>query len=77
MSIEVDEVEAPAYWASYLVNGDASGLEDYELNQARAFERKLAQDGWHIVSCGESYTGRWKVYDYADLVIYTIHKSVK
>lgn len=27
----------PAYWASYLINGDASGLEDSDEEQIRAF----------------------------------------
>lgn len=30
----------PAYWASYLINGDASGIEDSEQAQADAFLAK-------------------------------------
>ena len=34
---------APSAWASYFINGDASGLEDEEQAQADAF---LARLGW-------------------------------
>lgn len=27
MTIEVDTITAPAHWASYLINGDASGFD--------------------------------------------------
>jgi hypothetical protein len=29
--MKVDTYSLPAYWASFLVNGDASGLDDVEL----------------------------------------------
>jgi len=48
----------PAYWASYLINGDASGLEDGE--QA-AIDSWLAKNGNpNIVSCdGEPFFSRY------------------
>lgn len=47
------EYTLPAYWASYLINGDASGLEDGEQATIDAF---LAREGNpNLVDCGESY----------------------
>ena len=37
MSIQVDEVTLPAYWASALVNGDESGMNDEESAQLTAW----------------------------------------
>ena len=31
MSIKTDIVEAPSHWACYLINGDASGMDDAEI----------------------------------------------
>jgi hypothetical protein len=43
----------PAYWASYLINGDASGLEEEDQ---RACDAWLARNpGGSCVDCGESY----------------------
>lgn len=39
-------ITGPAHWASYFVNGDASGLEDDERKQA---ERWLELEGVRIV----------------------------
>jgi hypothetical protein len=56
-----------ACWASYLINGDASGLTDEERKQADAWcERELGPSD-AIVDCGEAwftwsyrlYTGAW------------------
>ena len=42
----------PAYWASYLINNDATGLEDGEKETIDAF---LAREGIAIVhDCNES-----------------------
>lgn len=41
----------PAYWASYLINGDASGISDNDRNQCDAF---LAREGLPgPVSCSD------------------------
>jgi hypothetical protein len=47
MTIAVTTATAPAYWASYLVNGDASGLEDRE--QASADRWIAKQAPWYVV----------------------------
>jgi len=39
---------APSYWASYLVNGDSSGLEQEDIEQADKFAEWL---GGNIVDC--------------------------
>lgn len=52
--IKADTATAAAYWASYLVNGDDSGLEESEKALADAWLAKLAPA--YVVSCeGESY----------------------
>jgi hypothetical protein len=44
-----------ACWASYLINGDASGLNEQERNLADAWcERELVPND-AIVDCGEPY----------------------
>jgi len=44
-----------ACWASYLINGDASGLSDEERARADAWcERELGPNA-AIVDCGEPY----------------------
>lgn len=36
-NLEPITATAPSYWASYLINGDASGLEDAERETADSF----------------------------------------
>ena len=43
------EVRLPIYWASYLVNNDASGLEDGEENQVQETLEYLELDKWICV----------------------------
>ena len=49
ISNDVAEVRLPIYWASYLVNGDASGLEDGEENQVQETLEYLELDKWICV----------------------------
>ena len=37
MKLTTIEVTAPSAWASYLINGDASGLDDSEQSKCDAF----------------------------------------
>ena len=46
---DVIEVRLPIYWASYLVNNDASGLEDGEENQVKETLEYLELDKWICV----------------------------
>ena len=50
--IETAEYVLPAYWASYLINGDASGLEDDEQAEIDQWLDR-GQPGC-CVDCGES-----------------------
>ena len=43
----------PMYWASYLINGDASGLEDDEIEAVDSFLRR--EESLLIVDVGQSY----------------------
>ena len=49
--IEVTTATAPAHWACYLVNDDASGMEEGDILQCDAWVKRLAVDGWRVVSC--------------------------
>ena len=48
--------ELPSYWASYLINGDATGLEDGEQEQIDAW-MGTENEPW-FVDVGQSYF-RW------------------
>lgn len=49
--IKTIQYTLPAYWASYLINGDASGLEDGEQATIDAF---VAEEGNpHFTGCGD------------------------
>lgn len=60
MPIEVEKVTAPAQWAAYLINGDASGFDYYDTPSDDAGTRdrevcdawcaELAKDGWRVTS---------------------------
>lgn len=47
--------ELPVYWASYLVNGDASGMEDKEQAQVDAWLQRKELAGWTCVDVTERY----------------------
>lgn len=43
----------PAYWASYLINGDASGISDEDKAECDAFLKR--NPGGSCVDVGEQY----------------------
>jgi len=45
---------APAYWACYLINGDASGMKDNEIKQADDWQRS---NNIHIIDVVRDETG--------------------
>lgn len=45
----------PAYWASFLINGDTSGLSDKEQKACLLFLTTHGLNAARFVSCGESY----------------------
>jgi len=50
MAVETVTGVGFVYWASYLINGDSSGLEDSDIAQADKFAAWL---GGNIVDCEE------------------------
>lgn len=57
------EAVAPSHWASYLINGDASGIEPEDVRQADAW---IAREGLGLpVSC-EDAGFHWRHDAYAE-----------
>lgn len=51
MGLQVETATAPAWWACYLINGDASGMESGEVESV---DRWIESMGWGLpVSCEE------------------------
>lgn len=44
MNLQTDTVTYYAYYASALINGDYSGLEDYEIEMVERFEQQIKED---------------------------------
>ena len=64
MNIEILDYTLPAYWASYLINGDASGFDiantpddpDAGTRQQLEIDAWLESEGFpRFVDCGEQY----------------------
>lgn len=76
--IEVDTAEAPEYWASYLVNGDDSSLDEEEIRLADKWLESIAP--YRVVSVqGEphfthSYNRFDPRYKSGSVVEYVLHK---
>jgi len=75
----IKEFPMPAYWASYLINGDASGITDEEKQAADAH---LEAEGIvHVIDCADEAYFSWS-YDLhggicsgGDLLDYTVEIS--
>ena len=53
--IKTDTVTGAAYWASYLISDDPSGIDDRDIELCDIWLSKLPK-GAYVVSCdGESY----------------------
>lgn len=83
MMIAVEIHEGPAAWASYFINGDATCLDDDEIEQADAWAATLGE-GAAIVSCeGEPYFSSsfwaWQTTPYraGDVIEYVVHYRVE
>ena len=65
--IETDIVTLPTYWASALINGDYSGLDDAEAARCEAAEDRLADDGWSVSGPADDveprFTWSYGLYD--------------
>ena len=85
MGIRVTTATAPAYWASYLVNGDASGLDDHE--KALADEWIANQAPWYVVDMTRNEESRftWSYSLYGgggdakggDVCDYVLHRQTR
>jgi len=60
--IYTDIVEAPDYWAPYLINGDATGYSDDELVDIEYWIKNNINCGWAIVSCQGEPEFKFKAY---------------
>jgi len=89
MSIEIDEVTGPAYWASALVNGDFSSLDDDEESALLEWCDRLERDGWYVVDVARDEEGEmieprfiWRYDLYGgtarggDVCDYVVHRQV-
>lgn len=63
VTIESTTAWAPEYWAPYLVNGDASGLEPADLAMAARWADLQARDGWQVVSVGDGAPAFMHMHD--------------
>ncbi len=88
--IKVSTATGAAYWASYLVNGDASGLNDRERALCDAWQKRLGN--WYVVDVARDESGEgieqrfsW-LYGFhtgddqsrgGDIIEYVIHKATK
>ncbi len=93
MSIETTTATAPAHWACYLINGDASGFDysntpsdaagDRDKAECDAWLDRLAEDGWYVVSCEDDEEPWFSRYNDAgtrlagDVITYILHKQVQ
>ena len=86
MTIETHEYTLPAYWASYLINGDASGFDiantpddpDAGTREQLEIDQWLESEGFpRFVDCGEQYFSWWNEATSlgGDVCDYIAHKS--
>ena len=69
-----DMIESlPACWASFIINGDDSGLDEAEAAKARAVVENFAHDGFIFVDVDieNTYHGRYGRLMY-EMVDYTV-----
>lgn len=58
MTIEVTTATAPSHWASFLVNGDASGMESEDLIACMKWLESMAP--WYVVGCeDDEHFSKW------------------
>jgi hypothetical protein len=56
---EIRKITGAAYWASYIINGDASGLAPREKALCHAWMRRELCPEESIVDCGEESHFSW------------------
>lgn len=65
MSVQFDTITAPAAWAAYFINGDASGLSEEEKAQADAWCTREGVARSDFVSCDDAPRFTWSLRLYA------------
>lgn len=63
ITIETTTAWAPDHWASYLVNGDASGLDAHDKALADSWLARQAADGWQVACTGDGETAFMRHHD--------------
>ena len=66
-SIKEITEELPIYWASFLINGDSSGLEDGEETLIKETLDYLELSSFECASVSDDYSFRWGRFDLPDL----------
>lgn len=56
--IQVSTEIGSATWASYIINGDATGIDDDDRALADAWLEKVSADGGEVVDCGRTECDR-------------------
>ena len=75
MTFQFAEITAPAHWAAYLINDDADGYDNAELEAAAAYFA-----GWHVLSVSVDQWFSWSADLYGSsskgdmLTVYTVQK---
>ncbi len=63
MTIKCEEIDGVAFWASYLINDDCSGMEDSEIELANKWLESIAPYyPVSIVEDSERFTWRGELY---------------
>ena len=52
-------ITGAAYWASYIINGDSSGLEPEEIALCDKWQERELEPGESIVSCDDESRFSW------------------
>jgi hypothetical protein len=80
MSIEVTQEVGPSHWASYLINGDDSGLEEHEVKACDAWQQSLAP--FYVVSTADEepwFTWHYRVHggdaEGGEVITYILHRQ--
>jgi hypothetical protein len=55
--METSIVTLPAYWASALINGDTSGMDDSEIADMERELEGLSNEGWNVVDVARGDDG--------------------
>ena len=78
MALVADSFDAPAHWASALINGDLTGLDYYGPECVAEFEAWCqANPSINVVGCSdETHIGRWNGLQ-TELLTYETLQSVE